>query len=376
MSGIIININRKPRKGIISAAERSGGIIRGPRRRRMLPKKRRVGGINFYDLGQIRSGENWVDLPFSRSRWDGLDPIEFDISFLNDLQDLIFSVNISDWRSTYRKFTYAMAERYGVDFLFDGGQLGVGRSGSRWKIGTTELITENYLTEQGFLINALPNEWELISYGGGFRWIGTTEDYKITDTLDYNAAAVPFELQSGADIFLVPAISSVSIGEGSIGNTIGGVRKYMDTDRILEAWFAGLSSTILSRELFLSRNDSQGAVAGYPNNDIMTFATNDALYHDNINQTAAYAYALSISEVGGHTVYDPPPGLPGPGVTTPMSPADVLAVSYVQEAVLYHVLNFPESLAGVIVQESGTYYIWRSTEDVLGRFGGPSIKIK
>lgn len=177
--------------------------------------RRRPSGafVNFYDMGQIRDGDDWIDLPFSV-------PPDVNLAEPNDtelitganwdsLRDLLLTPAVADWATYYRKLEYEEAERYGLD-VFDGStSYPVARNDSRIDLGTFAPVAGTRWTSQGLNLPAPITALDIQSFGAFTRF--TDNSFcKITNSPTYASSAVSFELQNGDDVFLTPNMTRVT----------------------------------------------------------------------------------------------------------------------------------------------------------------------
>jgi hypothetical protein len=183
---------------------------------------RRLSGlINFYDLGQIRSGSSWTDLPFNVKPGvtvnivnTGSHPPNGDAQFVfspftlahwQQLYDLIFATPFNQWKSHFRKLGFDDGYKYGVSvYQGRGGILSDGFTPNPAN-QLRETVNPDW-TSQGL---KPINNWIYVQPTGGLAMAFDTFDtthFKVTSENAFGAAETTVDVSKGADIFLVPQI--------------------------------------------------------------------------------------------------------------------------------------------------------------------------
>lgn len=166
-------------------------------------RKKKVSGINFYDLGQIFNGSIFIDKTFTADGQIGFDGTnvsrgEIDIADINTLSDTILAVDLADFTAKYKKITTANAD----DFLL------------RVRTESLPFFTlsadSEYWSSDGNSLRLPPadlgNRFEVFSnpFFNGIQ-IRQTGGNKVCATPDFAAAEVSFSIQGNETIFLLPS---------------------------------------------------------------------------------------------------------------------------------------------------------------------------
>lgn len=281
----------------------------GSRRRQNEPLPRRLrrtqtGLINFYDLGQRKSGDSWVDVPYfyaptintpfgsAYSDVEYLPPTEY-----KRLTDIIFEVDPSTWRENYRRLTFETAENYGlfVNDLQHGSYYPIGRVGQMIEPETGNPTLTTTWESEGWRkpADAGPT---LLFYTAGLFFpfyvnydafypedtAPDTIEYKITNLPNPDAPEVPFTLGTAADIFFMPAIASME------GQSLDGLG---DGETLVGDYRA------LQRSLYLTLKNSDTGLSVFAN----MFQTDPPLSdaHANAAFADAKTHARLFSSVDG-----------------------------------------------------------------------------
>lgn len=196
---------------LIIDAPKSGDDLKTaafPRRRSRKLGRRRLGGIRFYDLGQILSGASYIDLPYvdadrSMPVTDSLGgsgstapfvPISISTSQYTDLEDKVFEVPLNEWKQNYRL----------IDSDYDGnpvgGTISVNYRGTAYDLSdfANGVLKASGDTNNNFTVSSSINS-EL------FQGISTIFN-KITSVRDYSASAVSFVPSPNMDVFWMPQL--------------------------------------------------------------------------------------------------------------------------------------------------------------------------
>lgn len=218
---ILLSANAKARiasskRGDSSGPKTQGTIKRTLRANELVGRKAGV-AINFYDMGQILDGGDWVDIPFSIPNTitvTGTDVADrsLDFSEWEELEDYLFTADPADWKTTYRKLSYESAERYGLDILDNANSVWypVARNGSRYsQDGSGLLVSGTKWTDKGLVVPAPLSDVHFVSFGAFTFFTSETFLCRVTNTPSYAGTEVPFTLAKKANVFLVPDIRSL-----------------------------------------------------------------------------------------------------------------------------------------------------------------------
>lgn len=214
MTDLEIIIKRKPKSG----GKRRRGPIAQPERKKYLPRRLRSNGITFYDLGQKLVSDQWEDINYfdypaidvSIGHPSGL--LAYGLSRWNDLEAKVFEVSVEDFKTTYRKLSFADAEKYYID-LYTGDSTAwvynwdpakwysAARDGSRRK-ANGDVVAGGYWTEKGLTLPFEINDFALRETA---LFAGIRGQKKITAVRNYGASSVAgFKLSNSAEMFLMP----------------------------------------------------------------------------------------------------------------------------------------------------------------------------
>jgi hypothetical protein len=330
------------------------------------------GFINFYDLGQIKDGEDWVDIDYAvlgvTSETLGTDgAVVFEQPTMddwNDLKDLIFTVPIANWKTEYRKLEYEDAERYGVDVMdgeidASGPTIGVGRTDSRYNYSGAELINgDHWIENKGLKIEASDVNLSNFSFmdAGAFYFFGTnTNDYmKVTTSNDPDTTGVTFKLQSNANVYLMPRLVSQSLTNitGGIVHTVIGPYRPYARSFWLNRTDPSLDYPLLSAQegqvwTFDSTNSADLVAHILAHPLTRGFKADTTMLTEVIEGTYDTAWVELQPEVGGQVTV-----LPVLGPPTPYG-----------------------ALVGVIEQSGTFYYFWRIDNGPTWGGGGPPTRL-
>lgn len=198
--------------------------VKKPLKRRL---KKKTGLINFYDLGQIKSGADWIDLPFQfvpedigyiSDSADQMILENFSTDNWNDLKDKIMEVPIGEWANNYRKLDFDTAFNYGIDYFADGDWVAVAKPNQRPRLNDILYVsppensqTDNW-TETGLKLSTATNRVKIFSFNAFYSFdTDDTLNFKVTETSDFEAAPTTLSLPENFDIFLVPEITLNSL---------------------------------------------------------------------------------------------------------------------------------------------------------------------
>jgi hypothetical protein len=283
--------------------------------------------LNFWDLGQIKIGEDWMDLDFTYTPGVPVDSngkptgtMQFGTTGWDQMKAKIFEVDLVDFDTMYRKFTYERAERYGVDvytgdlndWAGDHGTLqeGVGRANSRWQINeyTTLITGTKWISGQGFVYPTAQDQVSIITQSGfvgwgfitdGFR--GNSPDYKLTLVDDPGGPPATIEWSGHIDAFLVPRPMCIINSEQSF---VSGVLRY---------GYMGLLFAVQSRDLWLDNPNMYAywqsvygppAIGGFSYDWIGAVHSGDPVLDEGFNEYGSYldaTYHRVLDNVHGTT---------------------------------------------------------------------------
>lgn len=271
--GVIIEIPNAARDQDVRSTRVRPGAKPGDPTELQGRRRARPSGIQFYDCGQILSGESYVDIPFSRAgtrtNFPGGKPgYVFNASDFAALEDYLFLTPLNQWASKYRKLTFDDGYKYPVDieFLNPGATLRSAAkasqrydrnnnltSGTGWSAGGMARLGHTDFTLYGFL---------------AFNDFTPGTGHKITETRDYAASGVSgWTIPNDSKIFLMPKIVSVGMYfEDDLG---GGDMDY---------WFALAPYTAIPRAQFADRVISLSPEPNRPWLNYFTFINNGDLF--------------------------------------------------------------------------------------------------
>lgn len=202
----------------VHTPERGEDERKGYLSRRRVPEylhRRKVSGIRFFDLGYIKSGDAWVNLPFV----DPLAALPLELNTYNgaiknqrtfiesDLyeytRDLIYQIPQEEWTRNYKQIDDTLtSQTFAMAVYFRGNFYELKAASDYWQNGVfkpdkpdfTDFTPEELpLGDVGFLFNP----FGYLTTGGAGS--------KITTTLDYDAPAVTdFVPSKTMDVFLMP----------------------------------------------------------------------------------------------------------------------------------------------------------------------------
>jgi len=190
---------RKPFTGHLSAK----GLIQSRREDDYLPRRLKVlGGINFYDLGQILSAGVFVDLAFNVTptitQVNGfLESGAPTLADYKNLTDLILTVGAANLAANYRKFDLDRGGYFNPVIIADAETIFLATAPA-WtaeglKLTETQLAADDFTIAQG---NEIFSQIKLVGSGKN----------KITALYDYAAAAVAFTPGKSDIYFFVPLL--------------------------------------------------------------------------------------------------------------------------------------------------------------------------
>jgi hypothetical protein len=358
--------------------------VQGPRQstkdglRRPLRRKKYRRGLsvlkyfNFWDLGQIWNGSEWVDIDWYVANFNcvaGIFPgsgrnqlLSLDLADWNTLVDVLMEVPVEDWDTNYRKFTWADGERYGLDMILGPDTFPIGRNDSRYlnTLSSTRIINTTW-SPKGLIVEeydpAQLAAFILRSHGAFVPVQFNNATFRVTTTPDYSASDVTdFALKLGANIFMMPL--PVSLWRRRDYNfTSSGINAYAEVG----PW------TPLKREFWLDRTDTNFADPllsnVQPGNTLVDLdATNDSAI---INHIAGLPEARYFRRDSGASPVDPV--TLSSGLATGGAPAGSVAVDRIYQnwddnptsAFAIGITEVPAGALVLVVKQAGqTYYIW------------------
>lgn len=342
---------------------------------------RKSGFINFWDMGQIKSGDDWVDVNYKVLDMD-VDLMTpdiasvFDLSRFNELRDILLTPAESDFKTTYRKLEFGEIEKYGIgiNLQHDTEQIFVGPDGTTI-LG--EPATAGKWSSQG-----LKSKGSTISLftSIAFEWFNNhTGEYKVTNGPTYTSDSVPFALGKNPNVFLVPRILNIVNTMEDFDGSAGRKRnvqftRYQQLSR--EFWVERLDTNytgyFLSQPLgsFIS---SEPIVLDATNRDDWVSSVNSdtgsRAFSDELDLSSPDPLDRLFSEVapGSYPLYSPTP-----------THRHFSTLGGKFEVDGYHSLSpgelFPSfrriegQLCGIIQQGTKTYYFWATDNAPAGDF--------
>ena len=227
---VVVELTRKrarteDRKPSASQTEEPAkGIIRPRREQEYLARRRRPGGIVFYDLGQRKDANgDFKDLDFQfipevdvNPADNGLENMQsFDLTQRTALLNKLLEVPVADWADNYKKIPFKDAEHYAVDIYLGtdysnpagdpNNYYSVGPNDARYIIKGLTKIAGSKWTPKGLNIKPTENRLSVFS-GAGFVSFAFSS-VKVTTEANYGADAADFRFGGKTEIFLVPQIA-------------------------------------------------------------------------------------------------------------------------------------------------------------------------
>lgn len=350
-------------------------------------KRRLHPGIRFFDLGQIKSGDSWIDIPFNIKTGVTITHpggpnftvfafSDFTLSNWNTLYSQLMAVPFSQWKNQYRLIE---DNKYGVsEYQGRGGFLSDSDT-----FNPANLLQEDNPDWKTPRIKSI-NTWLATLNGGGlftsFDTFPLNTAFKVTSVFDYSASSVSIDFKKPTDVFLIPQVIYAMALQ-----TVGFDDSYIKSV-ILGHW------TTMSRQLFLEKTAKrwlnspfeeipifQGYGASgvhYKSNGAWMFSTNfinDTFATQLINWTKALPQAelfVQRSEIAGHvtTGFEPLANFPFAGVGPQTicnvdiikAGAAVLEWRGVSGGVDGFRYQSSGQLRAVAIQGGRVYYIWRT----------------
>lgn len=248
----LIEILRRQRQ----QQNRKKTMVLPSRRYEPLGRRRLKVTLNFWDLGRLIDGSDWMDsysptLMFP-SGWHQI-KIEyqgdFDTSTFStaDVNNAIFAIepNPANWADVFHKIGYEEAEKYGIEIVPDtdidfesdpSTWYAAARDGSRRHLFTpigSDPVANTTWTAKGLQVPRMA-KLGLITSAAFYRLnTSITTRHKITLSADPSAPTVPFILNANCDIYLTPCLhfwwaatsATTSIGPPNIctADTLDGI---------------------------------------------------------------------------------------------------------------------------------------------------------
>ncbi|MBX3266432.1 MAG: hypothetical protein KF831_06965 [Acidobacteria bacterium] len=212
MTKIDITIRRQRRR---AAGKRRRGPIEDQPPRELLARRRRPAGIRFFDCGQIRSGESFIDLPFAETGTITIQPggrrmHTFGLAGYSALEAKIFEVPLENWREQYREIDFEDGHRFPIDVIFQTpGQVirSAAKDGERYNFA--DQLTDGVGWGPRGMERPDHTAWDF----WGFLAFPNTSDgagFKVTAVRDFDAPGIPnWTLPARADVFLFPRIAVI-----------------------------------------------------------------------------------------------------------------------------------------------------------------------
>lgn len=226
------------------AAKRRGGPIdpSRPDEGILHRRRRRSGKINFYDLGQVRDGSNWIDNPWTSfgsmfanaiTVIHRLDSAFSGEVFHSEFRSYLFETPLSQWTEHFRKLDYETGERYGIEvrnaysFATPSHIYAVGRAGTR-KDRSGAIISGADWTPEGLVVpEGGLSQFAVYTFQGFYSFDNHPGRYKYTLTNSYAASAVPFTLGEQADIFLMPILVNTMLDASKVPPALPGTGDFV-----------------------------------------------------------------------------------------------------------------------------------------------------
>jgi hypothetical protein len=169
--------------------------------------RRKVGGIRFFDMGWIKSGSEYITLPYvdpqgnddfggqpAEGVYTGVDGSLGADNFA-DRDALIFAVPQSEWTRNFKQITDTETSVYnGPTVVYKGTSYFLFNESAFWTGGRFKPNVEPVGSTVTFTLPA--SAW----WGSSFP----NANHKITATHDYSAPAVTMELGTNFDVFMFP----------------------------------------------------------------------------------------------------------------------------------------------------------------------------
>lgn len=319
----------------------------GKRDDEILSRRKTSGFVNFWDLGQISNGMGgFTDIAFRvipTPAFGGLQHLDFSATDWDSFWTYIFGVSIGNWETSYKKLSFAEAERYGLS-LFDqdsGLRYQVSRNGANLGNDTSNPVSDTKWTEKGLKLPAGVSHVFFESGGNGAFALWSTDPtfFKITTGNTFGSAEVPFTFKGNTKVFLLPRISSVSMT-----SDFGG-----DSDAVIYPY------KCLQRSFFLSRNYDVNPYPLFSAGSGLDLSAADKISLKNhIAADPGSVYWTSGGGYGGS-----PTSFPAYANHREMD-INVLGSTIIPPAPYY-----TGKLVAVIKQGSVTYYVWSKNTGVV-----------
>lgn len=198
---------------ILAGRKKPGGEQKSPVRPSVIKRplaRRRLGGIRFWDLGYIKSGEEYINLPYTdtlsalpvtwntdntRNNSRAYTPMGL-ADYQASLYDTIFDVPVEEWTENYKQIDETMTQYKTLNVIFNAVGYTLTTASANWSNGV--------FRPDSFGAGLIAIDWEdlaIASLGNS-----TPGALKVTAEYDYSASEVAFTFGRNCDIFIVPAV--------------------------------------------------------------------------------------------------------------------------------------------------------------------------
>lgn len=218
---IIITLPRKPRKSKGGSSVRRGPII-NKKKSDYLSRRRRPGGITFYDLGQFANGTSLTH-HFTQDIIDGsIQPPEESqiLSELVEIRDHIFETPESQMFSAFKKLNKSAAVAQSL-------QIGLYDADTDTVVYAAPADIDAFVGDSLTITQEQADQFDMSGDNAIFPFtLSPYADagFKITSVRDYSASAVSFTPSVKMDIAIAPALSemnaSVNYPSGTPGTSL------------------------------------------------------------------------------------------------------------------------------------------------------------
>lgn len=327
--------------------------------------------INFWDLGRLADGTDWMTtyLPtltypagytVSSEAYTGtFDTSTFDPTDIFAAQ-LAVEPDVNNWSEAFHKIEYEEAERYGLEIMppSDTGEydsdpttwLSVARAGTRDRVFAPGVpVTEDFWTPDGLKVPASPRLALLT--GGAFYRLNTssTTRQKVTALPDPTAAAVPFALRGRCDVYLTPCLQfwyMIGVKQTTVAGHIWATKDILDG--VIRPW---------DRATFLTNAPLEASLGTFPLCWTTTATPDNAtgeIFEDYMQTLPSAKLQVNIADDTAGTAIsqtmEDPATFPVSAATNP--------VGGVTNTVPYENL-----LMALVKQGNNTYYLWGKGTD-------------
>lgn len=221
MPDVIITVKRKKRDSGKGKPRRKG-VVTQNRNRQDLGRRRvkKKGLVNFYELGLVRDGSNWVDRPLytipGLSSAVGDFPVVLDYMYDADWQSVRDALlAITNRKTNARRIEYARADLFDFYISVNGTD--------NYPVKTTEPLW----TEEGFASPTAISRIQIGNSGRSIYGFQTDESItKITELPTFTAPTVVPTFGTNVDVFFAPYMYGVAgesnTASGFSGDVMGG----------------------------------------------------------------------------------------------------------------------------------------------------------